>query len=233
MYKRILLKLSGESLGGNDGRGIDEKSLLLYVEQIKMAVSAGIQVGIVLGGGNIFRGIKGEKIGFDRVSGDYMGMLATIINSMALKEALVQNGIATDIYTAFKVEFIGNPFVKEEAINSLNSGKVVIIAGGTGNPYFTTDSAAALRAVQIEADILLKGTRVDGVYDDDPEKNPNAKKFDELTFEEVINRNLKVMDMTAFTLCKENNIPILVYNSNEPENFKKILNGEKVGTIIK
>ncbi len=233
MYNRILLKLSGESLGNKQGNGIDEDNLLNYVKQIKYAVEKGIEIGIVLGGGNIFRGIKGEKIGMDRVSGDYMGMLATVINSMALKEGLLNTGISTKLFTSFQIQFIGEPFTKEKAIQALNYGEVVIISGGTGNPYFTTDSAAALRAIQIEADILLKGTRVDGVYSDDPEKNPQAIKYDALTFDEVIKKGLKIMDQTAFTLCKENDIPILVYDSTDSENFKKIINGEKIGTIIK
>ncbi len=233
MYKRILLKLSGESLGNKDGQGIDENNLLTYVAQIKKAVDNGIQVGVVLGGGNIFRGVSGEKAGTDRVTGDYMGMLATVINSMALKDALLHHGIDAVLYTSFVIQFIGEPFVKEKAIKDLESGKVVIIAGGTGNPYFTTDSAAALRAIQIEADILLKGTRVDGVYSDDPEKNPDAVKYDELSFDEVIVKGLKVMDLTAFALCKENKMPILVYDSTDAGNFNKIISGEKVGTIIK
>jgi uridylate kinase len=233
MYKRILLKLSGESLGNKDGQGIDENNLLNYVSQIKKAVENGIQVGVVLGGGNIFRGVSGEKAGTDRVTGDYMGMLATVINSMALKDALLHNGIDVVLYTSFNIQFIGVPFVKENAILDLNAGKVVIVAGGTGNPYFTTDSAAALRAIQLEADILLKGTRVDGVYSDDPEKNPNAVMFDELSFDEVIAKGLRVMDLTAFALCKENNMPILVYNSTKAENFEKIISGQKIGTIIK
>ena len=233
MYKRILLKLSGESLGNNNGQGINEDNLLNYVKQIKKAVFNGIQVGVVLGGGNIFRGVSGEKTGTNRVTGDYMGMLATVINSMVLKDALLNNGIDAVLYTSFIIQFIGEPFVKEKAIADLEKGKVVIIAGGTGNPYFTTDSAAALRAIQIEANILLKGTRVDGVYSDDPEKNPNAVKFDELSYDEVITKGLKIMDLTAFALCKENKMPILVYNSTDAKNFEKIIAGEKIGTIVK
>lgn len=232
-YKRILLKLSGESLAEKGDKGISPQRLDIYVSQIRDALRLNIQIGIVLGGGNIFRGLSGSHGGYDRVKSDYMGMMATIINGLGLLTALEKENIPASLYTAFEVQRIGKLFDKNQAIADLENGKVVILAGGTGNPYFTTDSAAALRAVEIEADILLKGTRVDGVYSADPEKDSSATKYDNISFDMVLQKELAVMDLTAFTLCKENKIPILVYNSEDPKNLLKILNGEKIGTLIK
>lgn len=231
-YKRILLKLSGESLAEKGDKGISPQRLDIYVLQIRDALQLGIQVGIVLGGGNIFRGLSGSRGGYDRVKSDYMGMMATIINGLGLLTALEKENIPASLYTAFEVQRVGNLFDKSQAIADMKNGKVVILTGGTGNPYFTTDSAAALRAVEIEADVLLKGTRVDGVYSADPEKNPTATKFDTISFDQVLEKELAVMDLTAFTLCKENNLPILVYNSENPDNLLKILKGEKIGTLV-
>ncbi len=231
-YKRILLKLSGESLAEKGDKGISPQRLDIYVLQIRDALQLGIQVGIVLGGGNIFRGLSGSRGGYDRVKSDYMGMMATIINGLGLLTALEKENIPASLYTAFEVQRVGNLFDKSQAIADMENGKVVILTGGTGNPYFTTDSAAALRAVEIEADVLLKGTRVDGVYSADPEKDPTATKFDTISFDQVLEKELAVMDLTAFTLCKENNLPILVYNSENPDNLLKILKGEKIGTLV-
>jgi uridylate kinase len=213
-YKRILLKLSGESLASEKGYGIDAGMLNSYVDEIKSVYENGIEVAIVLGGGNIFRGVQGSKKGVDRVQGDYMGMLATVINSLALKSALENEGIKAIVLSGIAIDPLCERMSRERAINSIKQGYVVIISGGTGNPFFTTDSAAALRAVEIKANVLLKGTRVDGVYTADPEKDPTAVKFDEITFDEAYERNLRVMDLTAFTLCKENNIPIVVFDLN-------------------
>lgn len=232
-YKRILLKLSGESLAEKGDKGISPQRLDIYVSQIRDALRLNIQIGIVLGGGNFFRGLSGSHGGYDRVKSDYMGMMATIINGLGLFTALEKENIPASLYTAFEVQRIGKLFDKNQAIADLENGKVVILAGGTGNPYFTTDSAAALRAVEIEADVLLKGTRVDGVYSADPEKDSSATKYDNISFDMVLQKELAVMDLTAFTLCKENKIPILVYNSEDPKNLLKILNGEKIGTLIK
>ncbi|MCD6365945.1 MAG: UMP kinase [Bacteroidales bacterium] len=232
-YKRILLKLSGESLAEKGNKGISPQRLDIYVSQIRDALQLGIQVSIVLGGGNIFRGLSGSRGGYDRVKSDYMGMMATIINGLGLLTALEKENIPASLYTAFEVQRIGTIFDKRQAISDLENGKVVILTGGTGNPYFTTDSAAALRAVEIEADVLLKGTRVDGVYSADPEKDPSATKFDTISFDQVLEKELAVMDLTAFTLCKENNMSILVYNSENPDNLLKILKGEKIGTLVK
>jgi len=232
-YKRILLKLSGESLAEKGDKGISPQRLDIYVSQIRDALQLGIQVSIVLGGGNIFRGLSGSRGGYDRVKSDYMGMMATIINGLGLLTALEKENIPASLYTAFEVQRIGTIFDKRQAISDLENGKVVILTGGTGNPYFTTDSAAALRAVEIEADVLLKGTRVDGIYSADPEKDPSATKFDTISFDQVLEKELAVMDLTAFTLCKENNMPILVYNSEKPENLLKILKGKKIGTLVK
>ena len=232
-YKRILLKLSGEALMGNEGYGIDADVLNAYVKQISGIVKKGVQVGIVIGGGNIFRGMSGTAEGFDRVMGDQMGMLATVINSMALLSAFSKHGQKAKVFTAFAIESIGERFNKQKAINALENGEVAIFSGGTGNPFFTTDSASALRAVEIEADILLKGTRVDGIYTADPEKDPNAVKFDTLSFDETIQKNLKVMDLTAFALCKENSLPILVFDMNTEGNLMKVIEGEKIGTLVK
>ena len=232
-YKRILLKLSGESLAEKGDKGISPERLEIYVAQIKDALKLNVQVGIVLGGGNIFRGLSGSRGGYDRVKSDYMGMLATIINGLGLLTALERENIPASLYTAFEVQRVGKLFDKTQVLADLENGKVVILTGGTGNPYFTTDSAAALRAVEIEANVLLKGTRVDGVYSADPEKDASATKFDTISFDQVLEKELAVMDQTAFTLCKENNLPILVYNSENPDNLLKILKGEKIGTLVK
>jgi uridylate kinase len=232
-YKRILLKLSGESLMGDQQHGIDQNRLNDYAEEIAMLVKAGVEVGIVIGGGNIFRGLSGAAKGFDRVKGDQMGMLATIINSLALNSALINVGVKSRVMTAIRMEPIGDFYSKENAIEALTKGEVVIISGGTGNPYFTTDTASALRGIEIEADIMLKGTRVDGIYTSDPEKDPTATKFDTITFDEIYKRNLRIMDLTATTMCKENNLPILVFNMDQKGNLKKVLAGENIGTIVK
>ena len=231
-YKRILLKLSGESLMGEQQYGIDQTRLNDYAEEISVLVKSGIQVGIVIGGGNIFRGLSGATQGFDRVKGDQMGMLATIINSLALDSALKNHGLKSRVMTAIRMEPVGEFYAKEKAIEALNNGEVVIISGGTGNPYFTTDTASALRGIEIEADIMLKGTRVDGIYSADPEKDPNAKKFETITFDEIYNKNLRIMDLTATTMCKENNLPILVFNMDKKGNLQKVLAGESIGTVV-
>ena len=231
-YKRILLKLSGESLMGNKQFGIDADKVLEYAEEIKGAVDTGVQVAVVVGGGNIFRGIQASANGIDRVQGDYMGMLATVINSMALQSGLEKVGISTRLLTAIEMKEVAEPFIKRRAVRHLEKGRVVIFGAGTGNPYFTTDTAAALRATEIEADVILKGTRVDGIYDSDPEKNPKAKKFGSIKFGEALKRKLNVMDLTAFTLCQENHLPIIVFDMNKKGNLKKILSGKKVGTIV-
>ena len=232
-YDRILLKLSGESLQGSQKYGLDPQVLQSYAEQIKAVADAGVQIGIVIGGGNIFRGMTGVKRGFDRVKGDQMGMLATIINSLALQSALEDNGVKAKVLTSICMEPIGEYFSKACAIQYLEQGYVVIIGGGTSNPYFTTDSASALRALEIEAQVLLKGTRVDGVYTADPEKDPAAVKFDEITFDEVITRRLKVMDQTAFMLCRENGLQIVVFDMDTPGNLGKLLAGDAIGTLVK
>ena len=232
-YKRILLKLSGESLMGEKQYGIDEKRLAEYAAQIKEIHATGVQIGIVIGGGNIFRGLSGASKGFDRVKGDQMGMLATIVNSLALQSALEDNGVKAKVLTSIRMEPIGEYYSKSKALEYLESGTVVIIGGGTSNPYFSTDSAAALRGIEIEADVLLKGTRVDGVYTADPEKDPHAAKFAEITFDEVYARNLKVMDLTAFTLCKENGLEIVVFDMDTPGNLGRVLAGEPIGTLVK
>ena len=231
-YKRILLKLSGESLMGSQNYGIDSNRLSEYAEQITQLVKEGVQVGIVIGGGNIFRGLSGATKGFDRVKGDQMGMLATVINSLALNSALQAAGTKTKVFTSIRMEPIGELYSKEKAIESLESGEVVIISGGTGNPYFTTDTASALRGIEIKAEIMMKGTRVDGIYSADPEKYPEATKFDRISFDEIYNKNLRIMDLTATTLCKENNLPILVFNMDEKGNLQKVINGENIGTIV-
>ena len=231
-YKRILLKLSGESLAGKSGQGFDTVMLALYANEIAKAVEMGTQAAVVLGGGNIFRGLKGNNIGTDRVQGDYMGMLATVINSLALQSALQSIAIKSKVYSGLPVDPIAERISGPKAISSLESGEVVIIAGGTGNPFFTTDTAAALRAIEIHADVLLKGTRVDGVYTADPEKDPKATKFSTLTFEEAYNKGLNIMDMTAFTLCSENKMPVIVFDVHKAGNLDKILNGNNCGTLI-
>ena len=232
MYKRVLLKLSGESLGGPEGRGIDEESLGRAAVEVAQAVRSGMQVAIVNGGGNIFRGLQGVGKGFDRVDGDKMGMLATVINSLGLAMAIRSQGIRAEVFTATPMEPIARYYVRDEAVKVLEEGGVALIAGGTGNPFFTTDSGAALRALEIRADALLKGTRVDGVYTADPEKDPSATKYDELTFSKALADHLKVMDATAFALCEQGNMPIIVFDMNEPGNLKRILDGEPVGTLV-
>jgi len=231
-YKRILLKLSGEALMGNKQFGIDNKILAQYSKEIMGVVEKGVQVAIVIGGGNIFRGLQAAEGGMDRVQGDYMGMLATVINSMALQSALEGLGISTRLQSAIKMEAICEPFIRRRAVRHLEKNRVVIFGAGTGNPYFTTDTAASLRAIEIEADVILKGTRVDGIYTADPEKDKKAKKFDVISFDEVYKRDLKVMDMTAFTLCQENNLPIIVFDMNKKENLMKIVTGTNVGTLV-
>ncbi|MDO4763258.1 MAG: UMP kinase [Flavobacteriaceae bacterium] len=231
-YKRILLKLSGEALMGDKQYGIDTEKLNEYSKEIKKIVDIGCEVAIVIGGGNIFRGVSGAAKGMDRVQGDYMGMLATIINGMALQGALEDIGIKTRLQTAIEMEKIAEPFIKRRAVRHLEKGRVVIFGAGTGNPYFTTDTAATLRAIEIGADVILKGTRVDGIYNCDPEKNDDAVKFNALSFNEVIEKNLKVMDMTAFTLSQENNLPIIVFDMNKEDNLLKIVSGEEIGTIV-
>lgn len=231
-YNRILLKLSGESLMGAQGYGIDSARLCAYAHQIKEAVESGVQIGIVIGGGNIFRGLSGATRGFDRVKGDQMGMLATVINSLALSSALNDAGVQADVYTAIPMFPIGEPYSKWKAIASMENGRVAIMSGGTGNPYFTTDTGSALRAIETEADVMLKGTRVDGVYTADPEKDPDARKFDSITYDEVLSRNLKVMDLTATALCKENRMPIYVFDMDTEGNLMKMLRGENIGTLV-
>ena len=230
--KRILLKLSGESLMGEQQYGIDPQRLSDYASQIKSAADKGIEIGIVIGGGNIFRGLSGSQKGFDRVRGDQMGMLATVINSLALSSALAAIGQKARVLTSIRMEPVGELFEKQKALRLLSEGYVVIIAGGTGNPYFTTDTASVLRAIEIEAQMMLKGTRVDGVYTADPEKDPTATKFSHLTYDEAYQRNLKVMDMTAFTMCKENDMPMYVFDMNTRGNLMKVLRGENIGTLV-
>lgn len=231
-YERVLLKLSGESLMGSDNYGINADVLNEYSQQIKEVVEKGVQVGIVVGGGNIFRGLKGVGRGFDRVKGDYMGMLATVINSLALQSSLECIGVKTRVMTAIDMEPIGESYSKFRTEEAFSKSEVVIFSAGTGNPFFTTDTASALRACEIGADVLLKGTRVDGIYSEDPEKNPEAKKFDSITFDEVYDKDLKVMDMTAFTLCKQNHLPIIVFDMDTVGNLKKVIKGETVGTLV-
>jgi uridylate kinase len=231
-YKRVLLKLSGESLMGSNKYGIDPDMLVNYALQIKELVAAGTEVAIVIGGGNIFRGLQAEASGIERVQGDYMGMLATAINGMALQSSLEGVGVYTRLISAIKMEQIAEPYIRRRAIRHLEKGRVLIFVGGTGSPYFTTDSAAALRANEINADVILKGTRVDGVYSADPEKFPDAVKYETISFTSVIRMGLNVMDMTAFTLCQENNLPIIVFDINNPENLRKIIMGEAVGTLV-
>ncbi|MFV0269180.1 MAG: UMP kinase [Draconibacterium sp.] len=231
-YKRILLKLSGESLMGDQQYGIDQSRLNDYAEQIAALVKSGVEVGIVIGGGNIFRGLSGADKGFDRVKGDQMGMLATVINSLALNSALINAGVRSRVMTAIRMEPVGEYYSKENAVDALAKGEVVIISAGTGNPYFTTDTASALRGIEIEADVMLKGTRVDGIYSADPEKDASATKFESITFDEIYARNLRIMDLTATTLCKENNLPILVFNMDQKGNLQRVMNGEPIGTIV-
>ncbi len=231
-YKRILLKLSGEALMGNKQFGIDNSRLQQYAQEIKKVVDQQIEVAIVIGGGNIYRGIQAEEGGIERTQGDYMGMLATVINGMALQSALENNGVKTRLLTAIEMKQIAEPFIRRRAVRHLEKGRVVIFGAGTGNPFFTTDTAASLRAIEIEADVILKGTRVDGIYTADPEKDANAKKYDTITFDEVYKKGLNVMDMTAFTLCNENKLPIIVFDMNKPGNLQKLIAGEQVGTLV-
>ncbi len=231
-YKRILLKLSGEALMGDRQYGIDPKRLAEYAKEIKQVVDLGIEVAIVIGGGNIFRGVAGASNGMDRVQGDHMGMLATCINGLALQSALEDEDIHTRLQTALEIKEVAEPYIKRKAIRHLEKGRVVIFGAGTGNPYFTTDTAAVLRAIEIQADAILKGTRVDGVYNTDPEKDKNAVKFDTITFKDVIEKGLKVMDMTAFTLSEENKLPIIIFDMNKIGNLIKLVSGEKIGTVV-
>ena len=231
-YQRILLKLSGEALMGNQTYGIDPELIDSYAKEIKKVFDQNIEIAIVIGGGNIFRGVSGASKGMDRVQADYMGMLATVINGLALQSALENNDVPTRLQTAIKIEAIAEPFIKRKATRHLEKGRVVIFGSGTGNPYFTTDSAAVLRAIEINADVILKGTRVDGIYTEDPEKNITATKFDNLSFEEVLKRGIKVMDTTAFTLSQENNLPIIVFDMNAPDNLYNVVKGKKIGTRV-
>ena len=231
-YKRILLKLSGEALMGNKQFGIDNNRLMQYAKDIKEISDLNVEIGIVIGGGNIFRGVQAEKGGMDRTQGDYMGMLATMINSMALQSALESLGLFTRLQSAIEMKQIAEPYIKRKAVRHLEKGRIVIFGAGTGNPFFTTDSAASLRAVEIDCDVILKGTRVDGVYDADPEKHSNANKYDTLSFDEAYEKKLKIMDMTAFTLCKENQIPVVVFDMNNSGNLKKVILGDNVGTLV-
>ena len=231
-YKRILLKLSGEALMGDKQYGIDSKRLAEYAEEIKEVVDKGIEIAIVIGGGNIFRGLAGAATGMDRVQGDHMGMLATVINGLALQSALENTGVQTRLQSAIKINEVAEPFIRRRAMRHLEKGRVVIFGGGTGNPYFTTDSAAVLRAIEIEADVILKGTRVDGIYTSDPEKDKNATKFDSISFADVLLKGLKVMDTTAFTLSQENELPIVVFDMNKRGNLLKLVEGENIGTVV-
>lgn len=232
-YKRILLKLSGEALMGSQQYGLDQEMLLHYAQEIKSVVEKGVQVAVVLGGGNIYRGISSEKTGVDRVQGDYMGMLATVINCLALQSVLEHQGVQTRLQSAIEMKAVAEPFIRRRAIRHLEKGRVVLFGAGTGNPYFTTDTAATLRAIEIEADVILKGTKVDGIYSDDPHKVVDAIKYTTVTFAEVFEKNLKIMDMTAFTLCNENKLPIIVFDVHTPGNLLRIVQGEPVGTLVK
>ncbi|MBX9852148.1 MAG: UMP kinase [Cytophagaceae bacterium] len=231
-YKRILLKLSGEALMGNKNYGIDQERLTQYSKEIKAVAEKGVQLAIVIGGGNIYRGMEAAATGIDRVQGDYMGMLATVINGMALQSSLESFGVYTRLLSGIKIEQVCEPFIRRRAVRHLEKGRIVIFGAGTGNPYFTTDSAASLRAIEIEADVVLKGTRVDGIYNSDPEKDPTATRFSNISFKEVYQKGLQIMDMTAFTLCKENGLPIVVFDMNKPGNLLKIVQGEDVGTLV-
>jgi len=231
-YKRILLKLSGESLMGDKSFGLDSTVIQQYAQDIKQVIELGVQVAIVIGGGNIYRGMNEAETGIERAQGDYMGMLATVINGMALQAGLEKIGVYTRLQSAIKMEQVAEPYIRRRAIRHLEKGRVVIFGAGTGNPYFTTDTAGSLRAIEIKADVILKGTRVDGIYTADPEKDPTAKRFDKISFGEVINKNLKVMDMTAFTLCQENNLPIIVFDMNTPGTLLQVVQGMDVGTYV-
>jgi uridylate kinase len=231
-YKRVLLKLSGEALMGQQSFGIDPQRLEQYTKEIKKVKESGVELAIVIGGGNIFRGIQAERSGMDRVQGDYMGMLATVINAMALQSSLEGSGVFTRLMSGIKIDQVCEQFIRRRAIRHLEKGRLVIFGAGTGNPYFTTDSAASLRAVEIQADVVLKGTRVDGIYSADPEKDPEAQRFSDITYDDVIQGGLNVMDMTAFTLCQENKLPIIVFDMNKPGNLLKIIKGENIGTLV-
>ncbi|OHX66469.1 UMP kinase [Flammeovirga pacifica] len=231
-YNRVLLKLSGEALMGEQQYGIDPSRLEQYAKEIKKVVDEKVEVAIVIGAGNIFRGMQAGRMGIDRVQGDHMGMLATVINGMALQSALEGEGVYTRLMSGIQMDQVCEPFIRRRAVRHLEKGRVVIFGAGTGNPYFTTDSAASLRAIEIDADVVLKGTRVDGIYTADPEKDPTATKIDELTFDEALSKNLKIMDLTAFTLCKENDLPIVVFDMNKPNNLYQLMSGEDVGTIV-
>lgn len=231
-FKRILLKLSGEALMGDKNFGMDSAVITQYAKDIKSIIELGVQVAIVIGGGNIYRGMNEAETGIERAHGDYMGMLATVINGMALQAGLEKAGVYTRLQSAIKMEQIAEPYIRRRAIRHLEKGRVVIFGAGTGNPYFTTDTAGSLRAIEINADVILKGTRVDGIYTADPEKDPTATKYDSVTFQECLSKNLRVMDMTAFTLCMENNLPIIVFDMNKPNNLKRVVTGEKVGTLV-
>ena len=231
-FKRVLLKLSGESLMGDNAFGLDPKVLAQYAAEIKSIVAEGVEVAIVIGGGNIYRGMNEADTGIERAQGDYMGMLATVINGMAIQSAMEKAGVYTRLQSAIKMESVAEPYIRRRAMRHLEKGRVVIFGAGTGNPYFTTDTAGSLRAIEIKAEVILKGTRVDGIYTADPEKDPTATKYEQISYEECISKNLKVMDMTAFTLCMENNLPIIVFDMNTPGNLKKVVMGEQVGTLV-
>lgn len=233
IYKRILLKLSGESLVGDNGFGIDPTMINRYAREIKSVVDLGVEVAIVIGGGNIYRGMNESETGIERAHGDYMGMLATVINGMAIQAMLEKQGMYTRLLTAIKMEQVAEPYIRRRAIRHLEKNRIVIFGGGTGNPYFTTDTAGSLRAVEIGADVIIKGTRVNGIYTADPEKDPTATKYDTISYKECIDKNLKIMDMTAFTLCMENNLPIIVFDINQEGNLKKLVTGEQIGTLVK
>ena len=233
IYKRILLKLSGESLVGDNGFGIDPSMINRYAKEIKSVVDLGVEVAIVIGGGNIYRGMNELETGIERAHGDYMGMLATVINGMAIQAMLEKQGMYTRLLTAIKMEQVAEPYIRRRAIRHLEKNRIVIFGGGTGNPYFTTDTAGSLRAVEIGADVIIKGTRVNGIYTSDPEKDPTATKYDTISYKECIDKNLKIMDMTAFTLCMENNLPIIVFDINQEGNLKKLVTGERIGTLVK
>ena len=231
-YKRILLKLSGESLMGDMGQGIDPKMLVYFAKEVEKVLDYGVEVCIVIGGGNIYRGLNAEEQGLDRVAGDQMGMLATVINSIALQNAFENNGMYTRLMTAIEMQAIAEPFIRRRAMRHLEKGRIVIFGAGTGHPYFSTDTAAALRAVEIEADAVIKGTRVDGIYDSDPEKNEDATKYENINYKDVLNKNLRVMDLTAISLCQENSLPVVVFNMNKEDNLLKLVSGENIGTIV-
>lgn len=231
-FKRVLLKLSGESLMGDNAFGLDPKVLAQYAAEIKSIVAEGVEVAIVIGGGNIYRGMNEADTGIERAQGDYMGMLATVINGMAIQSAMEKAGVYTRLQSAIKMEAVAEPYIRRRAMRHLEKGRVVIFGAGTGNPYFTTDTAGSLRAIEIKAEVILKGTRVDGIYTADPEKDPSATKYEQISYQECISKNLKVMDMTAFTLCMENNLPIIVFDMNTPGNLKKVVMGEQVGTLV-